>query len=439
MSMELFLKPIYSDANLQHYYRMEGLTDEINSLTLTNENSVAFNAAKFNNGADLGASNTDKRLVTASATQVALLGAFSFSLWVKLQTEVGAGGVYLLAMDTIVNGEGHNYNFIYYYESGGVYSLQFAGYGGSGNTNVVYAVGALGTTNYTHLVGTYSGGETGTQKLYVNGVQQGGDVTQTTTGAPLSQTGGFSVGANTAGVQYSSAIIDDVAYFDRVLTQGEITSIYSITDKVFTETISISDSISKKVIKTFSEVITLVDSSTQLRVVSKTLTETITIVDSLVKSISKVFTNTLTITDSLLKTLSKIFTETITLVETFIKAQGKILLETVTITDSLVKAVSKVFTNTVSIADSLLKSIGRTFSDTLTITDSKIVGYIKTFTETIKIKDTLRKWLNGLLYTIWGKTAKPTATYTKDPKPTATWTKEAKPTTIWTKEEKPEP
>ena len=212
-----------------------------------------------------------------------------------------------------------------------------------------------------------------------------------------------------------------------------------IVAKIFTETITIVASVSKQTGKVFTDVITIVASSTAFRTFVKTLTETISITDSIVKAVGKVFGDTITVVASVSKQVSRTFSDTITVVASVIKIQGKLLLENISIDDSLVKAISRIFVNSITVTASVLKQAGKIFTENLTITDSKLVTYIKTFTETITIKDTIRKWLNGLLYTIWDKTVKPTATYTKEPKPTATWTKEAKPTTIWTKEPKPEP
>ena len=87
---QLLNTPLFSDANLVHYYKLENTSDSKGSNTLTNVNSVAFNAAKFGNGADFGASNTTKELYSTVAPEIDG-GAGTLIFWVKLQTEIASG------------------------------------------------------------------------------------------------------------------------------------------------------------------------------------------------------------------------------------------------------------------------------------------------------------------------------------------------------------
>jgi hypothetical protein len=85
---ELFTTSLFADASLVAYWRLENTSDSKGSRTLTNNNTVAFNSAKFNNGADGGATNTNKYLSLAADTLgMTYTGAKSFSLWLKLTTE----------------------------------------------------------------------------------------------------------------------------------------------------------------------------------------------------------------------------------------------------------------------------------------------------------------------------------------------------------------
>src|ERR1035437_6003654 len=87
---ELFTSGLFNDASLVSYYRLESTADAKGSNTLTNNNTVAFNAAKFNNGGDQGASNTNKYLSRADALGLNGSNPFSRSYWIKLQTEIAS-------------------------------------------------------------------------------------------------------------------------------------------------------------------------------------------------------------------------------------------------------------------------------------------------------------------------------------------------------------
>src|SRR5271157_4207076 len=71
-------------------WRLEDLTDASgNANTLTNTNSVAFNPARFGNGADFGASNTTKELYVSSNLGITN-GNVTLSVWARQDTEIGA-------------------------------------------------------------------------------------------------------------------------------------------------------------------------------------------------------------------------------------------------------------------------------------------------------------------------------------------------------------
>ena len=165
------------------------------------------------------------------------------------------------------------------------------------------------------------------------------------------------------------------------------------TSRVFTEAISIIDSISiqKTLKRTLSEVITIVDNINAKKIAVKTISETISIVDTIKMNISKVFSETITIVDNLLiqKVLKRTFSETISIVDSIEKSiiKFKTLVENISIVDSITKKTSKTFTEAVTIADTLSKQLIKIkiFSEAITITDSFSKRISRTFTETISI------------------------------------------------------
>lgn len=74
---------IPSAVGVPAYYHLDDVNDAgINSFTLTNHNSVAFNAGKFYKSADFGSSGTNKGLRTTAIDLS--LGAITFAWWFQL-------------------------------------------------------------------------------------------------------------------------------------------------------------------------------------------------------------------------------------------------------------------------------------------------------------------------------------------------------------------
>lgn len=216
---ELSSLALFSDANLTHYYKLENVNDSKGAANLTNTGSVAFNAAKYGNGADYGTSNSTKYLRTATVIGNGA-GACAFSFWVKLTTEIGAGTYHLFeeADDTtkVLKRVRYEYN-------GGTRRIGFSR-GVAGVTDgVAYFTITLGTSDWYHIVYSYDGT---TLKGYINNVERTSD-TRTDGGGSGTVTEGFTIGANNDAANLSSAIYDDFAMFNRALTVPEIALLYT--------------------------------------------------------------------------------------------------------------------------------------------------------------------------------------------------------------------
>jgi len=214
---QLALTALFNDANLQEYYKLEDTSGK-NGNTLTNNGTTPFNAAKFNNGADGGTTNTTKYLRVASA-----LGynntAYSISLWVKLNTEIAAN-TYCFA-ELVHAGTGTTLVIDYNYNGGSrqieVYHLRL----GIASGNVT-AIQSLGTSVWHHMVLTW---DATTVKGYIDGASFGTPANDAGTGS--GGTSGLTIlDQRTAGSSPASAIIDDVGLFNRVLTAAEVSTLY---------------------------------------------------------------------------------------------------------------------------------------------------------------------------------------------------------------------
>lgn len=215
MAKELFLTPLFSDASLQAYYRLENLNDSKNSFTLTNTGATAFNAALFGNGADFGATNSTKNLSISSQLGHANNADCTESFWVKLQTEIGSGIYVLYHRVTASYDVTIRYNF-----NGGTRRLEF--FCGNFGAQVNYTV-TLGTTNWTHIALTRNQA-TGIFHAYVNGV----DVGNATDSGTNPNVALFVLASQSVSPTNSaSAIMDDTATFSRQLSATDISNIFT--------------------------------------------------------------------------------------------------------------------------------------------------------------------------------------------------------------------
>lgn len=208
------------------YWKLEDVNDSKNSNNLTNNGTVTFSAAKFNNGANLGSSNSSKYLDIASSIDITT-GVCSFGGWFKGLTEIGSGtNMFLQHSHSTGGGNDDLMNVIQYDYNSGTRRLNFGRYTNAWE-QVFYTI-ALGTDDFYHLFYVYTGSKV---RGYVNGVQVGeADATSTT--YTHNSGVGFRLGADktSGGVasQYSSVIIDDVVLFNRALTATEVSQIYGL-------------------------------------------------------------------------------------------------------------------------------------------------------------------------------------------------------------------
>lgn len=192
-------------------------SDSIGVNTLTNNNTVGYTPAKINNGADFGASNSNKTFNRTSTTGISI-GARSISLWLKMNTEISSGRQDIISFD---KNNGSRCSIRYEY-NGGTRRLLFQSWNITDNYEPTYNV-TLGTSNWAHLVLTYE--PSSTLKGYLNGTE----VASTAVGAegsPFAIGDDFEIGA-LEGSGYLSGLVDEACIFNRALTSAEVTELYN--------------------------------------------------------------------------------------------------------------------------------------------------------------------------------------------------------------------
>lgn len=224
MSVELAKSRFYRESNLRAYYHFNSdvITDDSgNGYTLTNTGSVANSTAKFGNGADLGASNTTKYLSIASDLGISS-GNITFGGWVKLNTEITSSLWRILYKSNSTISVDQE---IYYEYNAGTRRLTWMRRKWGSADNIFYYNLALGTSNWVHIAYTYDGA---TVRGYVNG-KLVGSVASSGNGAGGPATA-FGVGIYpSTPANFASALFDDVAVWNRTLSNKEIAELYQDT------------------------------------------------------------------------------------------------------------------------------------------------------------------------------------------------------------------
>ena len=222
-TLELFKTPLAADANIKAYYRMEAgalTTDSSgNGKTLTNVNTVADGTGVFRGAADFGAANSSK-LLKILETLSYLGGVYSISFWVKLNAEIGSGNWRLVE---ITENTTKTSIFVQYNYNAGTRQLYFDRLKATVVDQAFTYNITLGTANWYHIAFVFNGSNLLTG--YVNGASVG-SVAITAGSGSGTIADALAIGANSGGAVYSSALIDDVACFNRELTAAEILSIY---------------------------------------------------------------------------------------------------------------------------------------------------------------------------------------------------------------------
>lgn len=215
---------LISDANLKAYYKMElsGLTTDSgpNGYTLTNNNTVGEGSGKYGVCADLGTANTNKSLSIVNDLGITN-GACTFSIWVKMRTEISTGQQSLIQHED--SGTSVNYEIRYDYNSG-TRRLIFQRYRQSVSADEIYYTVTLGTSNWNHIVLTY---DATNLKGYLNGLLVSGPTPFTGNGSGV-VSDKFAMGAFRGTTDsFASAYLDDASVFNRALTATEILNLYS--------------------------------------------------------------------------------------------------------------------------------------------------------------------------------------------------------------------
>jgi hypothetical protein len=206
----------FSDGSLKHFWKLNG--DSIDSITNIAGNivgNISYEPAKF----DLGAKfeNGENRIDTTLSTPVFKDGApATIAFWYK---DIDGGNTHHRILGKRDLNEGCTFEI--YCNNGN--TLSFAYLNGSTWTDLGFSYTEEMTSEFKYVVFSYDGTN---MSMYINGELK---ETHSAQFSGINQTSNtFNIGAiNNDSNYYPHGIIDHIQVFDRSLTQGEITQLYS--------------------------------------------------------------------------------------------------------------------------------------------------------------------------------------------------------------------
>lgn len=232
-SILFFFTPFAAQAaltdSLQAYWKLDessgNAADEVNSNTLTNNNTATYSAGKLNNACNL-ASGSSQWLGIANGSQSANIksaGDYSVSFWIKAATTFAEDGPVVWSRNNATQD--------------GAY-IQMATLGGNTTTylrirqdsSTIQTITKTMTTNFVdgtwyHIVATFDFTEL-KARLYQNGSLVGTADTITMT-TQMATDGTFDLGTYRNGASnFLNGSMDEFGYWNRELTSDEVTTLY---------------------------------------------------------------------------------------------------------------------------------------------------------------------------------------------------------------------
>lgn len=228
-ALEVYSTPLFNDANLASYYRMEGNSNDGKGSANGSDTSITYGSSygTFGQGASLNGGSSEMDMGNVFDETGA--SPFSISAWVK--TNAGGANVYSIASRQIMTYPYTGWQFglnIKDSTSGNAGKLGFQIYDGS--TGVALQSAGTYNDNAWHFVAaTYDGSKNVSGiTLYVDGVPLTGTTSylQSSMAGSSSNAAHFQVGSRNNANQVWNGSLDDAAVFTRVLSPAEIQILY---------------------------------------------------------------------------------------------------------------------------------------------------------------------------------------------------------------------
>lgn len=224
---QLINTSLFTDANLQGYWRMENNWNDSgpNTYNLTATNTPTFVAGKYGlAGNFVSASSQYSTIANASCANLEISGSQTWVCWVKPATLTS----YQAPMSKTKSDLSISHGLLTSADSSGIAYFDMTGL--TTNTQVNSGATITPTGVWSHLAGVYNSATT-TLKIYVNGIERG---SVTASGSATNTTGDFSLGrAGSNNGRYYNGAVDDAAIFNRALSAAEINILVRDTGGAF--------------------------------------------------------------------------------------------------------------------------------------------------------------------------------------------------------------
>lgn len=212
-----------------------------------------------------------------------------------------------------------------------------------------------------------------------------------------------------------SVILEDVSSIQKALTRYFMETVHAVenfitdVDKFYSQFFSESITVSESWSRVLDKLLGLVDNISLSEVVSRILpvqffVDSVDMLDSLAKKSIKSFGELVSLIDTGLKNTFKSLSSAIVLTESFgiIKLIVKKFEETISMVDTavFVNMFVKVFQDTIQLVEGFGSDITKILTESLVVIDTKVFTPIKTFVESISLSESIRKNANILLSSI---------------------------------------
>lgn len=189
---------------------------EVNSLTLTDNNTVGSAAGKIGNAAQFVAASSEY-LSHADDALFSFTASYTFSLWVYLNSAPGAGTQFcLIGKD---DGAGREYQIVRDADADSWRLYHF----GSGGLKIAEKTVVAATSTWYHILADYDS-DTQVASIAVNNGAAGTVASAT---ALTDTTSIFALGATSTPSAYLDGRLDEVGLWARVLTSNERAQLYN--------------------------------------------------------------------------------------------------------------------------------------------------------------------------------------------------------------------
>lgn len=219
------ISSLRNDANLQAYFKLANNSDEINNITTLTDTAMTYGSSygKFGDGATFNGSSS--YINGGDEPTAEITGNMSVNGWFKSNQTTGG----VLVCDWYGDGSAFYYGWqiLLTYTAGAGYLVFRSGNSTSGEHATVQSDSVVNDDGWHMFTYVKDGGVV---KMYIDGVLQA-DSTSGVTNHVYNANNSFRMGrgnhTNSSQDYYYNGELDDISIWNRVLTQNEITTLYT--------------------------------------------------------------------------------------------------------------------------------------------------------------------------------------------------------------------